>query len=64
MSKGLSGGLKIQLCRKHSSILYSVLETSTMTYTFNKKIPKTEISTKLASIQFIVPSVSRDAFKK
>lgn len=60
----LSGSLKIQLCRKHSYILYSVLETSAMTHTFNKKIPKTEISTKLASIQFIVPSVSRDAFKR
>ena len=57
-------GLKIQLCRKHSSILYSILETLAMTYTFSKKIPKREIYTKLASIQFIVPSVSRDAFKK
>lgn len=54
MRKGLSGGLKIQLCRNHSSILYSVLETSAMTYIFNKKLSKTEISTKLASIQFIV----------
>ena len=40
MSKGFSGGLKIQLCRKHSSILYCILETSAMTYTFNKKIPQ------------------------
>ena len=56
-------GLKIHLCRKHSSILCSILETLAMTYTFSKKIPKREIYTKLASIQFIVPSVSRDAYK-